>query len=508
LVGPLVFIALLFEEYYYVIQTLGITRYMEKQHRIRLAEVDRKTVQRILLLREQGISHRRIAKAVDLSHGSVMRIVKWQETGEKPKAAKATIPKRPRNGQGTLPDFERVSRFEADGFTVKRAWEDYVGRCSQPYTYAHFSTLYRVWLQEQAKRRDGGQVVADTVQASEAPPDIAHFSTEEDHLAELYWKRRTNPRSPVHVLSGFNCSLKVRNDELVAFDTGEERSHSKVTHGLQSIVFLGEGGNVTIDAIKWCEAQGVAICVLGWQGDLISVTTPHAISDVAIRRAQFASNRLTVAQAILRRKLQRQVAIGKFSADKFRATVSQIKAARSVDELNLIEARAALEYWNNWSFNLKHRKRNWPSRWTLFAYRSSLLSGGPRHATHPVNAILNYAYSVAAAQVTRSLIAAGFDSTAGFLHADANGRHSLTYDALELLRADIDARILPWVAVHTWKRSDFPVTPQGVVRLQPTLAALVVQNALVPQEKIDQIIEWLASAAGPGCAPMEGGSPR
>jgi CRISPR-associated protein Cas1 len=288
--------------------------------------------------------------------------------------------------------------------------------------------------------------------------------------------------------------LKIRSDELVTFDTGEERLFSKITHGLRSIVFLGEGGNITLNAIKWCEAQGVAICVLGWHGNLISITTPHAISDVTIRRAQFAANRLTVAQAILKRKLQTQVAIGKFSAANLRATLPNIKAARSVDELTMIEARAALEYWKNWSFSLKHRKRNWPSRWTLFTYRTSLLSGGRRHATHPVNAILNYAYSVAAAQITRALIAAGFDSAAGFLHADANGRHSLTYDALELLRADIDARVLPWVAAHTWKSSDFPVTPQGVVRLQPTLAALVVQNAVVPLEKINQIIEWLAAA--------------
>jgi CRISPR-associated protein Cas1 len=296
------------------------------------------------------------------------------------------------------------------------------------------------------------------------------------------------------VLSGFNCALKVRNDELVAFDTGEERVYSKITHRLRSIVFLGEGGNITIDAIKWCDAQGVAICVLGWHGNLISITTPHAILDVTIRRAQFAANRLTVAQAILKQKLQSQVAIEKFPADKLLATLPKITTARSVDELNMIEARAALEYWNKWSFNLKHNKRNWPSRWTLFAYRTSLLSSGPRHATHPVNAILNYAYSVAAAQITRALIAAGFDSAAGFLHADANGRHSLTYDALELLRADIDARILPWVASHTWRRSDFPVTPQGVVRLQPTLAAVVVQKATTPQAVINEVIEWLEFA--------------
>jgi CRISPR-associated protein Cas1 len=294
--------------------------------------------------------------------------------------------------------------------------------------------------------------------------------------------------------------LKVRNDELVAFDTGEERSFSKVTHRLQAIAFVGEGGHITIDAIKWCEAQGVGICVLGWHGDLISVATPQATLDVAIRRAQFMANRLSIAQAILRHKLESQVTIGKFPADKLRAMLPKIKAARSVDELFVMEARAALEYWDHWSFTLKHRKRNWPSRWTFFAYRASLISGGARHATHPVNAILNYAYSVAAAQVTRSLIAAGFDSTAGFLHADANGRHSLTYDALELLRADIDVRILPWVASHTWKRSDFPVTPTGVVRLQPPLAALVVQKAIIPQAKMNQIIEWLGFAVRRGNA--------
>jgi CRISPR/Cas system-associated endonuclease Cas1 len=110
-----------------------------------------------------------------------------------------------------------------------------------------------------------------------------------------------------------------------------------------------------------------------------------------------------------------------------------------------------------------------------------------------VNAIWNYAYSVAAAQLTRSLITFGFDSTAGFLHADSNGRHSLTYDALELVRADIDARILPWIATHTWKRSDFPVTPEGVVRLQPTLAAHVVQRAMLGQREIDEGIGRLGN---------------
>jgi CRISP-associated protein Cas1 len=75
------------------------------------------------------------------------------------------------------------------------------------------------------------------------------------------------------------------------------------------------------------------------------------------------------------------------------------------------------------------------------------------------------------------------------MHADAAGRASLTYDAMELLRADIDAAILPWVASHKWKRADFPVTPEGVVRLQSSLAAVVAQraSAAITQRDLDRV---------------------
>ena len=97
---------------------------------------------------------------------------------------------------------------------------------------------------------------------------------------------------------------------------------------------------------------------------------------------------------------------------------------------------------------------------------------------------------------------------AGFMHADDNGRHSLSYDLLELLRADIDSAILTWVQSHVWKRPDFPVTPEGIVRLQPTLAALVVQNASVPQQNINQVIEWLAAEVKSERTPMQGSASR
>ena len=460
--------------------------------RKRLKDVSIERISEMRALRTQGLSLRQIGVEVGLSHGSVRRILKSQATGQDPKPSKPAIPRRPRKGQEALPDFQRVSDFEAKGLTVKDAWREYAKGCAKPYVYTHFATLYRKWLENQADRRNG-----EDGSPSSPLPDLPDYSADEDHLTEEYWRRKAHPRAAVHALSGYNCSLKVRNDELVSFDTGEERSFPKVTHGLQAIIFLGEGGFITIDAIKWCEAQGVAICVLDWHGELVSVTQPTPPADVSIRRAQFAADKVAMARAFLHQKLASQRRIGKLCAKTYQSALAEAKAARTVDEVVRIEGRAALEYWSNWRFELKYKKRSWPSQWTRFEYRASLISGGPRHATHPVNAVLNYAYSVAAAQLTRSLIAFGFDSTAGFLHADAQGRHSLTYDALELVRADIDARILPWVASHAWKRADFPVTPEGVVRLQPTLAAYVAEQALLGQPDLDRVMEWLKATLLP-----------
>jgi CRISPR-associated protein Cas1 len=378
------------------------------------------------------------------------------------------------------------------GLTVKDAWRDYAKGCPKPYVYTHFSTLDRRWLAEEAERRLNGRAEA----GDRGAPTVLDVSAEEDYLVELSWKRRLDPRSAVHALSGSNSSLRVKNAALLAFDADEERTFSKVTHGLQAFVFLGEGGNITVDAIKWCAAQGVAICVLDWLGDLVSLTMPPMTMDVTIRRAQFTADRLAVAKAMISEKVASGHRIGTLAARSCREALEELKAAGSVEEVIKIEGRMALEYWSNWRFELNHRKRNWPPQWTLFSYRASQISGGPRHATHPVNAILNYAYSVTAAQITRTLIAAGFDSTAGFLHADSQGRHSLTYDVLELLRADIDAAVLPWVARTIWRRADFPVTLSGVARLQPALAALVVQRtaAAIRQENLNAAVLWVKDA--------------
>jgi hypothetical protein len=77
-----------------------------------------------------------------------------------------------------------------------------------------------------------------------------------------------------------------------------------------------------------------------------------------------------------------------------------------------------------------------------------------------------------------------------------NGRYLVIHDLLELLRADIDAASLPWVASQTWKRPDFPVTPEGIVRLTAPLAAVVAQRVadVIPARKLGASVEWTKEA--------------
>jgi CRISPR-associated protein Cas1 len=473
------------------------------QKRMRLADVSDETRAKIAAARNAGKSLRAIAADFAISHGSVQRLLK-KEGISGPVASPIRMPRRPRNGQAALPDFQRLAKLTAKGKTVKEVWRAYAQETPKAYCYTHFSTLFRRWLEENkvaASSPKGTSKQPTPTQSAASNLPIPDYTADEDAIAEDYWKNRIDPRASLHALNGNACALKVDKGELVSLNDGEVRRFSKVTHGLKAIVFLGQSGNLTLDAIKWCKAQGIAICLLDWYGDLLSVTQPALKTDVATRRAQFAANPLMTARAILGQKFAGQRRIGKLSQASYRSALAEMKQAKSVDELVKIEGRSALEYWSNWSFELKHKKRNWPDQWTHFIYRASPISGGPRHAMHPVNAILNYSYSVVAAQITRTLQASGFDSAAGFLHTDAEGRHSLTYDVLELLRAEIDNSILPWVASHTWKRPDFPVTPEGVVRLQPTLAAVVAQKAMREQKEIDRaavgwLSQWLDQSGG------------
>jgi CRISPR-associated protein Cas1 len=90
--------------------------------------------------------------------------------------------------------------------------------------------------------------------------------------------------------------------------------------------------------------------------------------------------------------------------------------------------------------------------------------------THPMNAMLNYAYAVLESRVCIATVFQGFDPHIGYLHACRPGRAALVYDLMELLRPQKDRLVLEFVRLHSFSPADFVLKEDGVCRLHSQLA--------------------------------------
>lgn len=107
-----------------------------------------------------------------------------------------------------------------------------------------------------------------------------------------------------------------------------------------------------------------------------------------------------------------------------------------------------------------------------------MVSGRNRHATHPVNAMLNYAYAVLESQVRIATVSGGLDPTIGYLHTCRPGRAALVYDLMEPLRSQVDRLVLDFLRSHTFSPSDFISNTDGVCQLHPQLARHAAELAV------------------------------
>jgi len=121
-------------------------------------------------------------------------------------------------------------------------------------------------------------------------------------------------------------------------------------------------------------------------------------------------------------------------------------------------------------------RRPIPDDWHQVGPRTSGRNkvGTNRNATHPVNAILNYAYAVLESQVRMQIVADGYDPTIGFLHTYSVDRPALVFDLMEPQRPIVDRKVLEFVQTHTFHPADFTIRSDGVCRLNPEMVRRIV----------------------------------
>ena len=211
---------------------------------------------------------------------------------------------------------------------------------------------------------------------------------------------------------------------------------------------------------------------------------------------------MQITRDLIDRKLlgQEQVARNQLgdsaAADAIGKLRLEIPSLDAFDTIRLLESQAGAFYWAAWrSVQIQFPRQDLPrvpDHWRTFQARRSPISGSPRLAANPVNAILNYLYAVLEAEARLAAAALGLDPGLGFLHADAAHRDSLAADLMEPVRPQVDAFVLDWILREPIKREWFFEQRDGNCRLMAPFAARLSETAQTWRRSLAPLAESVA----------------
>jgi CRISPR-associated endonuclease Cas1 len=330
-------------------------------------------------------------------------------------------------------------------------------------------------------------------------------------VSQLQQSRNSlTPRHGVVTLFGCGIAAYVDRGHLILKDgIGGNRSEARlprVGHGLRRLVVIGSDGFVSLAALRWLADQDASFVMLERDGSVLVATGPVCPSDARLRRAQALASAngmgLEISKELIRRKLtaQEQLAKGRLNASGAAQLIDEHRAAiddaPTVETLRLWESRAAYAYWSAWR-NLpitfpKADLSRVPQHWQRFGARVSPLTGSPRLAANPANAILNYLYTVLESEARLAAAALGLDPGIGVMHVDSPSRDSLACDLMEPIRPQVDAYVLDWISREPIRREWFFEQRNGNCRLMGSFAVRLSETALTWGRAVAPIAEWVS----------------
>jgi CRISPR-associated endonuclease Cas1 len=319
-------------------------------------------------------------------------------------------------------------------------------------------------------------------------------------------------RTGILTLTGFGIKVRMQSGHLEIEDgIGPERRTvrlARIGHRLKRLVCISEDGFVTLAALKWLADVGASFVMLNRTGKVLFATGPSASSDVRLRRAQALAHSsgavLRIARELIDQKLAGQEQVARYKllavvcADTIHRYRSELAETDTIDRIRLVESRGAAAYWSAWrtlpiNFPRKDQSRV-PAHWGVFGPRVSPLTGSPRLAVNPPNAILNYLYSLLESESRLAAAALGLDPGMGVLHVDTKARDSLACDLMEPVRPQVDSFLLDWIMKETLKREWLFEQSDGNCRLMASFAARLSETAPMWGRAVAPYAEWVTGA--------------
>jgi CRISPR-associated endonuclease Cas1 len=319
-------------------------------------------------------------------------------------------------------------------------------------------------------------------------------------------------KSGVLALFGYGIGVRMQCGHLEIEDgIGPDRRRirlARVGHGLKRLAIVGSDGFISLAALQWLADQDASFAMLNPDGTVLATTGPVRPSESKLRRAQALAHSsgaaIRISRELIARKLlgQEEVSRNKLldtrTADLIGRFRSELPSALDINSIRLIESQAARIYWSAWGpLPINFPKTDLPripNHWLTFAARVSPLTGSPRLAANPPNAVLNFLYSVLESEARLAAATLGLDPGLGVLHVDTSARDSLACDLMEPIRPQVDAYLLDWITCQPLKRDWFVEQPDGNCRLTSLFAARLCETAAIWRRAVAPITEWVARA--------------
>jgi CRISPR-associated protein Cas1 len=215
----------------------------------------------------------------------------------------------------------------------------------------------------------------------------------------------------------------------------------------------------TIQGLCWAEKPLAHFSFGGW---FYGLTQGLGLKNVFLRRAQFRRAEedafcLRVARDIVASKIRNQRTLlqrnhiepPKVALLRMKRMAEQARDASDLDELLGIEGSAARFYFENFAGMIKTEDEHDSNRFD-FAGRNR------RPPRDPVNALLSFAYSLLAKDLTIICHSIGFDPFVGFYHQPRFGRPALALDLMEGFRPLVaDSSVLNALNTRMVTNDDF-----------------------------------------------------
>jgi CRISP-associated protein Cas1 len=320
--------------------------------------------------------------------------------------------------------------------------------------------------------------------------------------------KRAKP-APALTLAGHGVSLHIKNGALT-IQNGfthypQQREIIRYFRGdvalPERIILLDGSGSISFDVLSWLAEQKVSFIRINWKGDIVWVAgaSGYAANPFRVRwqleTRENPDQRNEFCWSIITRKIEASILTLEKSiprSDKWERAMKSAYAAlsrleenppESISELRTLEANCAAAYFRSWVGMLIQwrgtSRRPIPDDWRSVGQRSSPYHlAGNRNAAHPVNAMLNYAYAALESEIRIKAISDGYDPTIGVMHEGRDGSSKFIFDLMEPERPKVDRAVLDFVKGQVFDPSDFIIRADGVCRLNPAMARMVVAKVL------------------------------